>query len=77
MVGVIALVVVGGLIYFLKSTSGSAVGKQVAGVVTGFVGGVGSSVATVANDPSVNPLYGIGSGIGGTIFDWLNTTPTP
>jgi hypothetical protein len=65
----IAVVVVGGIILFLKSTTGQAIGEQAAGVVTGFVGGVGGSVADAANNPDVNPLYDIGSSLGATIFD--------
>ncbi len=72
---IVALVVVGGLVYFFKHTSGSAIGTQAAGLVTGFVGGVGSSVATVANDPSINPLYNVSSSLGGTIYDWFNPAP--
>jgi hypothetical protein len=70
--GVVALIVVGAIVYLIKSTSGSSIGKNAAGVVTGFVGGIGSGVATVANDPNVNPLYGVGSSIGATIFDWTH-----
>lgn len=67
--GAVGIVVLG-VIFFLKTTSGKAVGKEVAGVVTGFVGGIGSAVADVADDENINPLYGVGSWIGKTIYNW-------
>lgn len=54
---------------FLKTTTGHAVGENVAGAVTGFIGGIGSGVAAAANDPSVNPLEGFGAWIGGSIYN--------
>lgn len=65
----VAAVIVAGVIFFLKTTSGKAVGAEVAGVVTGFVGGVGTAVADVANDPSINPLADFGTWLGGSIYD--------
>jgi hypothetical protein len=73
----IAAVIVGGIILFLKSTTGKDIGTQAAGVVTGFVGGVSGSIADVANDPTINPLYDVGNSIGGTIYEWLHPAPSP
>ena len=67
--GAVALILIG-VIYFLKSTDGEDVGKAAAGVVTGFVGGIGGAVADAANNPDINPLHGVGSWIGRTIYDW-------
>jgi len=80
--GALALAVVG-VVVFLKTTSGKAVGAQIGGAVSGFVGavagsaadtviGIGQDVAAAANNPDINPLYGIGSAIGETIFDWTH-----
>ena len=75
MFGVIGLFGLLGLIYLVKNFNGAAIGSNAAGLVTGFVGGVGSSVATVANNPDVNPLYNVGSSIGESIFNLFNTVP--
>lgn len=75
-IGAVVVVVIG-IIYFLKTTSGKSVGTEAAGVVTGFVGGVAGSVATVANDPNVNPLYDLGSSIGESVFNLFNTPYAP
>lgn len=69
--GAVALAIVG-VIYFLKTTTGKAVGTQAAGVVTGFVGGVGDAVVDVIGNPDINPLHGVGSWLGDTIFDWTH-----
>lgn len=76
-IGVIALVVVGGLVYLIKNFNAQAIGTQAAGLVTGAIGGVATSVASVANNPDINPLYNVGSSLGSSIYDLFHPTPTP
>jgi hypothetical protein len=73
--GVVAMIVVVGLIYLIKNFNGAAIGSQAAGLVTGAVGGVATTVAAAANNPDVNPLYNVGSALGSSIFDLFNSTP--
>lgn len=68
--------IVGGLavlavavVYLLKSTTGRAVGEQIGGAVVGLADSV---VVAPLSNPDVNPLHGVGTWIGGTIYDILN-----
>lgn len=72
-----AAVIVVALVYFLKSTTGKAVGTQTAdaavGMVTGVVGGLSGAVADVAKNEDINPLYGVGSSLGVGLYDLFHT----
>ena len=48
---------------------GAAVGGAAVELVVGTVVGAGDAVATVANDPGINPLQPFGAWLGGTIYD--------
>lgn len=66
-IGGIAVVVIG-IFVFLKTTTGKAVGENVAGAVTGFAGGILGGVADAANSDA-NPLKPAGEWLSETIFD--------
>lgn len=78
-IGAVALAIIG-VVVFLKTTTGKAVGEQIGGAVSGLVGsltesamdtiaGVGNDIAVAANDPGINPLADFGSWLGVTIYD--------
>ncbi len=48
---------------------GTDIGGGAVNLAVGVVSGAGSAVKDNALDPSVNPFYGVGTSLGGFLFD--------
>lgn len=73
-IGAVAVAVIG-IIFFLKTTTGAAVGKNLGDGVVNFIGAIGGGIADVATDASINPLEPFGTWLGGTIYDVTHPQP--
>lgn len=74
LVGGVLIVGVAALWLSLRGAKG--MGKDIGGgavdMVFGTVAGVTGAVGENLNDPSVNPLHGVGTWVGGTVYDFFN-----
>lgn len=52
--------------------TGRDIGGGAVDLVFGTVGGAGGAVVDNMNDPHINPLYGFGSSVGETLFNWTH-----
>ena len=77
--GAAVLAVVGLVWLSLRGARGMGqdVGAGAVNFAAGVVGGAATAVVDNANDPTVNPLHGVGTTIGGALFDLFNDPVVP
>lgn len=75
---VVAIAAVGAVIAVLwlvtrgAKKTGEDIGGGIVNLAFGTASGAGNAVVDNFNDPSVNPLHGLGTTIGGKIYDWTH-----
>lgn len=68
--------IVGVAVLWLATRGAKQTGKDIGGgavdFVFGTVSGAAGAVTDNLNDPEINPLHGMGTWLGGKIYDWTH-----